>query len=63
MASRCFQFQINPILSSELDVGGSELFIRYRVKKNGKSYGPTDQISCSNYGGVTFFEKVRLLIG
>ena len=58
--SRNFEFQIMPVLSSELDLRQCELYVKLQVMKNGQPCGTSDQPSLVNFPGRMMFESSKV---
>ena len=58
--SRNFEFQIMPVLSSELDLRQCELYCKVQVLKNGIPCTTADQPSLVNYPGRMMFESSKV---
>lgn len=62
MISRNFEFQIMPILASEMDLRRCNLYVKVQVLKNGKACDKDDQPSLCNFPGRMLFENSKASI-
>ena len=61
-ATKKYNFQIQPVMPSELNLADCNVIVTFKVTKNSKTYEKKDQISCVNYLGVLAWDKVKVSI-
>ena len=62
LASRCYQFTVNPVLPDEVNVDNCNLNITMKILKNDKAYAASDQISMIQAAPLNMWEYMRIMV-